>query len=193
MGKSVRQREGDLLTSLKFALAEFEEFFGRFQQPEDVILRVAVEQIGIVENKGLSTGVDPLGIDAVFEKVADDQQGRVAQSAPVGQQLGVGSIQVDMLAFIFPGEMVFVPDIGATPPAGGFLHIFLEGEKFALRVKLGGSWIIHQLTEFVKVALCGLVFPQGTLRPTVYKIARCNHGQSGSLVVVDHGVSYPTP
>ncbi len=69
------------------------------------------------------------------------------------EKLPVGVIQVGVLAFIFPGKMTFVPDIGKAITAGILGGKGLEGEECAVGIEVGGGRMVDELAEIDEMGL----------------------------------------
>ena len=84
-----------------------------------------------------------VGMDLEAVHVANDQQRRVLQVFAVEQQLGVGRLQVLVLALVLPAEVAAHPDVGPAVAALGLLDALLEGVPLALRVGLGRLGLVR--------------------------------------------------
>ena len=115
----------------------------------------AVEEVVEHERVGLLHGVGPVGADHDAVHVGDDQQRRVLQRDRVVQQLGVGGVEVLVLALVLPGEGALAPDVGPALAAAGLGGALLEGEPVAGRV--GGDRVgaVEEAAEVVEVGLRG--------------------------------------
>ena len=124
------------------------------QLAEDVEIG-RIGQPGQVEAVDLLGRAGEVGVDLEAVHVADDQQRRVIQVLAVEQQLGVGVLQVLVLALVFPAEVAAHPHVGPALAAVGLLHAVLEGVPGAVRVGLGRLGLAEQFAQVEKMLLAG--------------------------------------
>ena len=121
-----------------------------------------------MSQKPLSDIVDcvgPVGVDADFIHVRDDEQRRIVQRQRILLQLGQRCGEVLAPALVLPGEVVFPPHIGPAVAAGGFAGTLLEGEPFALGIGGHGINDVEQAANVVEVRLGGRAFFQFNTAP----------------------------
>ena len=106
-----------------------------------------LQQVVEGEFIGDPDGVGEVGVDAKALAVADDQERRVAERAAVEQQLAVGFVQVGVVAFVLPGEVVALPDVGVALSAGRLGRARLEGVPGARRIGFGRRGMVEQPAE----------------------------------------------
>lgn len=79
-----------------------------------------------------------VGVDADDVHVAHDQQRRVVEVGAVFEQLVISGVEVFVPAFVFPAKEVLFPNVGPAVAAAVFGRAFLEGERVACGISLGG-------------------------------------------------------
>ena len=141
----------------------------------------AVEQVVEGEGVGLLHRVGEVGVDHDAVDVTGDEQRRVLEGCGVYQELGVGGVEVLVLALVFPAEAALAPDVGPALAAGGLGRALLEGEPGALRV--GGDGVVEaeQAAEVVEVGLGGRAFLELDRAPFGDELG------GGHAGVLDHG------
>jgi hypothetical protein len=85
--------------------------------------------------------------------VADDQQRRILQSFAITEQLIVGSIEILVLAFVFPAKEPALPNIRKTLAAAVLRGAFFEREFFAEGIGERRLWMIKDFAQIKKVLL----------------------------------------
>ena len=94
-----------------------------------------------------------------------------------------------MLAFVFPGKMTAVPDIGPALAAVGFAGAGFEAEEFALGVQVGGGGVVEEEAEVEEVFLGGGALFEGGERPFGDEFLRGEGGfHCGRVLFDDCGI-----
>jgi hypothetical protein len=71
-------------------------------------------------------------------EVAHYQQRRVLQVLAIVEKLSVSGLQILVLAFVFPSEMVSIPDVSVALAAEVLGDVLLKGEGLARLIDGGG-------------------------------------------------------
>ena len=131
-----------------------------------------VQQIFQRQMVRLFGGVGEVGVDDDALHVADDEQRRVEEGLAILEELGVGLVEVGVLAFVLPRKMAHLPDVGpASPlrtfgvPAGRLAGARLESEPLAGRISLGRRRMADQPAQVDKVLLGRCALAQRGLLP----------------------------
>ena len=85
--------------------------------------------------------------------VADDQERRVAKVLVVLEELLVCLVEILAGAFVLPGEVSLIPDVGPAPTSGRLGCPLLERVRLAGGVYLGRRWLTQKAAEVDEVLL----------------------------------------
>lgn len=122
-------------------------------------------------------GAREVGVDLEAIEIADDEERRVFERLAVLQHLLVGGVEVLVLPFVFPAEVLLHPDVGPALTTFGFADAALEAVPGAVGVGGGRFGLAEELAEVEKVLLAG--GPLGELGglPLGDEFLRCHGGE----------------
>lgn len=110
-----------------------------------------------------------VGVNDDAVEIADREKGGIFQRFPIEQDLRAGLIQILVTALVFDGEEAPLPDVGKAVAAAGFPGPALEGEPFALWIRLCRSGVSGECAKIKKMLLGGTSFSQGHPGPFLHE------------------------
>src|SRR5579859_2064555 len=105
---------------------------------------ICISQILETELMHLGYTVCPISADTEAVQIAHDEEGRVFQSQSILLELGECCVEVLPFAFVFPAEVVALPNIRPTLATTRFCSAALECVPLAFRVDIGRRGLINQ-------------------------------------------------
>ena len=113
-----------------------------------------------------------VGVDHEAVHVAYDEQRRVLEGLGVLEELGVGGVEVLVLALVFPAEEALLPDVGPAVGAVGLGGAAFEGEPLALGVGLRRLGMLDQFAQVAEVLLRAGALRELRLPPLAHEFRR---------------------
>ena len=110
--------------------------------------------------EGGGYGAGEIGVDDDAVEITHGEQRRIRKGVAVPQELVIGGVEVLVPAFVFPAEMIALPDIGEAIAAAVLGGALFKAEGLARGIGGGGRGVIEKGAEIEEMLLGGGPFLQ---------------------------------